>query len=84
MLGGDGEDRAGNEGRAELGDGIVAPGGAGKGAIDRSGLPPMVPCGREGEDRAGIERWAELSNGVAAPVVAGKGAINPAELLLML
>ena len=81
VVGGEGGDRAGNEGRAELGGGVDAPGGVGEGAIDLSGPPPMGRCGREGGVRAGIEQWAELGNGVAAPVVAGKGAINPAKLL---
>ena len=84
VVAGEGGDQAGDEWRAELGDGVDTTGGAGEGAIDPSGLPPMVRCGWEGGDRAGIEQWAELGNGVATHVVADEGTINPAELPLML
>jgi hypothetical protein len=43
-----GEAQVGKKGRAELGDGIAASVVAGKGAIDPSGIPPMVWCGWEG------------------------------------
>ena len=77
---GEGENRAGDEGLAELGDGGAVPEEADKGAIDPFELPPMVRVGWEGVDRADGERRAKLSDGIAAPVVAGKGAIDPADL----
>ncbi len=80
VVGREGVDQVGNEGQAELGNGIAASVVAGKGAIDPSGIPPMVWCGWEGWDQAGIEGQAKLGNGVAASVVAGKGAINPEKL----
>jgi hypothetical protein len=40
--------RVGKKGWAKLGDGIVASVVAGKGAIDPTGIPPMVWCGWEG------------------------------------
>jgi hypothetical protein len=43
-----GEDRVGKKGRAELGDCIAAFVVAGEGAINPSGIPPMVWCGWEG------------------------------------
>ena len=49
MMDGEGENRAGNEGLAELGDGIAAPVVAGEGAIDPADLPPIRWCGWEGE-----------------------------------
>ena len=80
MMGGEGGDRAGDEGLAKLGDGVAVLGEAEEGAIDPSELPPMVRFGWEGVDQAGGERRAELGDGIAAPVVAGEGAINPADL----
>ena len=78
MLGGDGEDQAGDEGLAErVEEQVRVP-------STLRDSPPMVQCGRERGDQVGIEQWAELGNCVAAPVVAGEGAINPAELPLML
>ena len=80
MVGGDGEDRAGDEGLAKLGNGVAVLGEADEGAIDPSELPPMVCSGWEGVDRAGREGRAVLGDGIAAPVVAGEGATDPAEL----
>jgi hypothetical protein len=40
--------RVGKKGWAELGNGFAASVVAGKGAIDPSGIPPMVQCGWEG------------------------------------
>jgi hypothetical protein len=48
-FGWEGVDRAGGEGRAELGNGIAAPVVAGKGAIDPAEFPPMQWCGWQGE-----------------------------------
>jgi hypothetical protein len=42
VVSGEGGDRVGGEGVAELGDGIAAPGEAGEGAIGPSILPPHV------------------------------------------
>jgi hypothetical protein len=80
MMGEEGEDQAGNEGLAELGNGVAILEEADEGAIDPSELPPMVRFGWEGVDQAGGEGRAELEDGIAAPVVAGEGAINPADL----
>ncbi len=80
MMGGEGGDRAGDEGLAKLGDGVAVLEEADEGAIDPSELPPMVRFGWEGVDRAGGEGRAELGNGIAAFVVSGEGAINPAEI----
>ena len=80
MMGGEGEDRAGNEGLAKLGNGVAVLEEADEGAIDPSELPPMVRFGWEGVDRAGGEGRAELGDGIAAFVVSGEGAINPAEI----
>ena len=50
VVGGEGVDQAGNKGRAELGDGVVAPSiEVGAGAINPTGLPPMLRCGWERE-----------------------------------
>ncbi len=46
--GGVGENQIGKKGWAELGDGVAASVVAGKGAINPSGIPPMVWCGWEG------------------------------------
>ena len=43
-----GEDQVGKKGRAKLGDGVAASVVAGEGAINPSGIPPMVRCGWEG------------------------------------
>ena len=80
MMGGEGGDRAGDEGLAKLGDGVAVLEEADEGAIDPSELPPMVRFGWEGVDRAGREGRAELGDGIAAFVVSGEGAINPAEI----
>ena len=80
MMGGEGGDRAGDEGLAKLGDGVAVLEEADEGAIDPSELPPMVRFGWEGVDRAGGEGRAELGDGIAAFVVSGEGAINPAEI----
>ncbi len=48
VVGGEGVDQAGNEGRAERSNGVATPGVADKGAINPLGLPPMVQCGWEG------------------------------------
>ena len=80
MMGGEGGDRAGNEGLAKLGNGVAVLEEAEEGAIDPSELSPMVRFGWEGVDRAGGEGQAELGNGIAAFVVSGEGAINPAEI----
>jgi hypothetical protein len=48
VVGGEGGERAGDEGRAKLGDGVATFVVAGEGAIDPAELPPMVQCGREG------------------------------------
>jgi hypothetical protein len=45
-----GEDRVGKKGWAELGNGIAASVVAGEGAIDPSGIPPMIWCGWEVKD----------------------------------
>ena len=79
-MGGEGGDRAGDEGLAKLGDGVAVLEETDEGAINPSELPPMVRFGWEGVDRAGGERRAELGDGIAAPVVAGEGAIDPADL----
>ncbi len=42
-------DQAGGEGRADLGDGIVAPVVAGEGAINPADPPPILWCGWEEE-----------------------------------
>ena len=80
MMGGEGGDRAGDEGLAKLGDGVAVLEEADEGAIDPSELPPMVRFGWEGVDRAGGEGRAELGDGIAAFVVSGEGAVNPAEI----
>ncbi len=79
MMGGEGEDRAGDEGLAELGNGVAVLEEADEGAINPLELPPMVRFGWEGVDRVGGEGRAKLGNGIVAPVVAGEGAINPAD-----
>ena len=80
MINGEGENRAGDEGLAELGDGAAVLEEADEGAIDPFELPPMVRFGWEGVDRAGGEGRAELGDGIAAFVVSGEGAINSAEI----
>ena len=80
MMGGEGGDRAGDEGLAKLGDGVAVLEETDEGAINPSELPPMVRFGWEGVDRAGGEGQAELGDGIAAPVVVGKGAIDLADL----
>ena len=76
---GEGENRAGDEGLAELGDGGAVLEEADEGAIDPFELPPMVRVGWEGVDRADGEQRAKLGDGFATPVGAGEGAINPTE-----
>jgi hypothetical protein len=48
VVGGEGVDQAGDEGQAELVNGVAASVVAGKGAINLLGIPPMVWCGWEG------------------------------------
>ena len=51
MMDGEGENRAGDEGLAELGDGGAVLEEADEGAINPSELPLMVRVGWEGVDR---------------------------------
>jgi hypothetical protein len=48
VVGGEGVDQAGDEGQAELSNGVATSVVAGEGAINPAELPPMVWCGWEG------------------------------------
>ncbi len=61
-----GEDQVGKKGRAELGNGVTASVVAGKGAINPSGIPPMM-AGVGGRDRTKLALKDEPSLAMALP-----------------